>query len=261
MAWMKGTWGTYGRKSFPVDERGVEFKNSHMDVKDTRGGSRVLTITGLLAGGSECTQGALNVDLSRASSSPFTSALWGGAEDIATRITVSNSAANTSAYGGMKALRVYVRNYSGGQIANMQGAEISWDDRGSGGANGVSVGIGYGLLVTSRPNGVVSTKLNTLIVEDTGQGTVQATNHDNSLVLLRTAGGAARASGAVPVGIAFEKASGSSGITAALGFASTDGSEGCTATTNSVAGSGERVKVRINVDGTAYYFLAYATIS
>jgi hypothetical protein len=258
---MKGTWGTYGRKSFPVDERGVEFKNSHMNVKDSKGGSRVLTITGLLAGGMECTQGALNVDLIRASSSPFTSALWGGAEDIATRITVSNSGANTSAYGGMKALRVYVRNYSGGQICNMQGAEISWDDRGSGGSNGVSVANGYGLLVTANPNGVVSTSLHSLIVEDTGQGTVQATNYNNSLLHLRTAGGVARASGAVPVGISFEKGSGSSGITAALGFASTNGSEGCTAVANSVAGSGERVKVRINVNGTAYYVLAYDTIS
>jgi hypothetical protein len=257
MAWMKGNYGNYGRKVFPVESRGVEF-TGNMNVKDTTGGSRVLTITGLCTGAVEVTQGALNVQLSRAPSHPMTSAAWGGAEDIAARISGGNYAANTSAYGGMKVLRVYARNYAGAQLCNMQAAEISWDDRGSGGGNGISVANGYGLLVTTRPNGVVGTTMHTVVIEDSGQGTVSPTFYNNSLLHFRTSGN--RASGAIPAAISFEKQTSTSGMDAVMAFKGATGEEGATLYAGTIAGSGNCIRLKVYVNGIAYYIIGYATV-
>jgi len=261
MAWMKGVYGNYGRKVFGVDNRGVEFRNADMDTKDTTGGSRILSLVGYLTGTAECTQGGLNVTLTRSASFPLTTG-WGGAEDTAARIMVYNSAANSTTYGGQRALHVYVRQYSGGQICNMQGGMFSLDDRGSGGSDGCSLVNGYALLATCRPNGVVKSTgtFHSLIVEDTGQGTVSPTNYNNSLLHIRTAGGVSRASGAVPCAISFEKGASSSGMAATFGFKSTDGGEGLTAYAGTITGSGNMVRITVNVNGTSYYILGYATV-
>ena len=225
--------------------------------------ARILHVEGFAIGASECAAGVLRVELDRTATYPFGTTGtggWGGAEDTGARIRVYQRAANTDK-GGAKGLEVYVRQYAGGQIANLKGMDVSVDDRGTGGSYSIGSAI-YGLLVTMRGNGVVQAAATShvLIVEDTGQGTISPTNYNNSLLHIRTAGGAARASGAVPVGISFEKMSGSSGITAALGFKSTDGGEGLTAYAGTIAGSGNMVRITVNVNGTAYYFLGYATV-
>ena len=225
--------------------------------------ARILHVEGFAIGASECAAGVLRVELDRTATYPFGTTGtggWGGAEDTGARIRVYQRAANVDK-GGAKGLEVYVRQYSGGQIANLKGADISVDDRGSGGSYSIGSAI-YGLLVTMRGNGVVqaSATSHALIVEDTGQGTISPTNYNNSLLHIRTAGGAARASGAVPVGISFEKMSGSSGITAMFGCKSTDGGEGLTAYAGTIAGSGNCVRFTFNVNGTPYYFIGYATV-
>ena len=180
--------------------------------------------------------------------------------DTGARIRVYQRAANVDK-GAAKALEVYCRQYAGGQIASFRGADISVDDRGSGGSYSIGSSI-YGLLVTVRGNGVVAAAAtsHSLIVEDTGQGTISPTNYNNSLLHLRTGGGAARASGAVPVGISFEKQTSTSGIDAAFGFKSTDGGEGLTSYAGTIVGSGNMVRIKVNVNGTAYYVLGYASV-
>lgn len=226
---------------------------------------QIMKMTLYPGGGIEIVQGVLDVEIDRAAGYPFTAALWGGAEDIACRISAYNRAANTSAYGGIKALRIYARQYSGGQISNMYGLECSWDDRGSGGDGNTLGGAGYAAIFSTRPNGVVknTAELHTVVVEDTGQGTVNPTaGTDNSLLHFRTAGGAPRASGAVPACMSFEKGAGSSGWTSLLSFKSADGGEGFTAVVNKdLAGKVDGyIKVYDETTGQALYILCYDTV-
>jgi hypothetical protein len=225
--------------------------------------ARILHVEGFARGLSECAAGVLRVELDRTATYPFGTTGtggWGGAEDTGARIRVYQRAANTDK-GGAKGLEVYVRQYAGGQIANLKGMDVSVDDRGSGGSYSIGSAI-YGLLVTMRGNGVVqaSATSHALIVEDTGQGTISPTSYNNSLLHIRTAGGAARASGAIPVGISFEKQASSSGITAMFGCKSTDGGEGLTAYAGTIAGSGNCVRFTFDVNGTPYYFIGYASV-
>lgn len=237
-----------------------------MANKETGGGSRgsrVLHVEGRPTGAMEIDKGVLRVIMDRTSSYPQTVAGWGGAPDTATAIRLYGRSANTSSYGGYRALQVYARQYAGGQCANLLGADISIDDRGSGGADGYSVGSSaYALLASVRINGVLpsTATCHSLVVEDTSQGTVGPTNYNNSLLHIRTAGGAARASGAVPCAISFEKMASSSGFTALFGCKSTDGGEGLTAYAGTITGSGNCVRFTFNVNGTPYYFIGYATV-
>jgi hypothetical protein len=179
------------------------------------------------ADGLELTQGAAKIEFYRTAGFPVTSD-WGGAEDMGCRINVGNYADNGSAYGGIKALRVYARQYSGGSIANIYGLECSVDDRGTADeTTGVTFSNMYSALITSRVNGVCGTSWHGLIVEDNSQGSFSATVPSNdSMILIRT-GGDARADGNMLSAIHF-KAVGTN-ITNTLSFSDAGGDEGFTA--------------------------------
>lgn len=195
------------------------------------------------ADGCELAQGVLKCELYRLAGQQFLTADssnadydWGGAYDVAARISVGNYAANTSAYGGIQALRVYCRQYSGGSIANMLGAEISVDERGSGSPSCANI---VGCLVTMRVNNVVSGNANVLVVEDNTEGTLQATTC-TATAMLKIRGVQTIASGARKTAIHFE-ATGVSGWTHAFSFQTAAGLEGFTALVNKTQGG--------NVDG------------
>lgn len=184
------------------------------------------------ADGCELAQGVLKCEFYRPSGYAFTSAGtagepdgdWGGAYDVAARISVGNYAANTSSYGGIQALRVYCRQYSGGSIANMLGAEISVDERGTGSPSCANI---VGCLVTMRVNNVISGNANVLVVEDNTQGTLSAvTCTATAMVKIRSV--QAIASGARQSGIHFETSGSGSGWTNAFSFQTAAGKEGFT---------------------------------
>jgi hypothetical protein len=195
------------------------------------------------ADGCELAQGVLKCELYRplgyefVSTGVSTDGNWGGAYDVAARISVGNYAANTSSYGGIQALRVYCRQYSGGSIANMLGAEISVDERGTGSPSCAQI---VGCLVTMRVNNVVSGNANVLIVEDNTQGTLSATTCTaTAMVKIRSVQPVA--SGARATGIHFETSGSGTGWTHAFSFQTAAGKEGFTALVNK--------SVQGNIDG------------
>jgi hypothetical protein len=217
------------------------------------------------ADGCELTQGVLKAEFYRLSGQQFLTADasnadgdWGGAYDTAARISVGNYAANTSSYGGIQALRVYCRQYSGGSIANMLGAEISVDERGTGSPSCAQI---VGCLVTMRVNNVVSGNANPLVVEDTTQGTLSAaTCTASAMVKIRSTG--AIASGARLSGIHFETSGSGSGWTNTFSFQTAAGKEGFTALVNaSVKGNIDGyIKVYDVATGQTLYIALYDTV-
>lgn len=205
--------------------------------------ARILYVLGYPTGASECAAGVARIESSRSSSYPFGTTGtggWGGAQDEGLRIAVYNAAANTNSKGGIRGLQVYVRQYSGGQIANIYGAEVSVDDRGSGGANGQSVATIQGMNVAVRVNGVCATRVTGLKVEDTSQGTISATTAaTNNLLLLESSG--ARAGGSIVSGIHMQTTGSGTGWTYALSFQTAAGKEGFTAVSAASQGG--------NIDG------------
>jgi len=216
------------------------------------------------ADGCELTQGVLKAEFYRLAGQAFTSADasnldgdWGGAYDVAARISVGNYAANTSSYGGIQALRVYCRQYSGGSIANMLGAEISVDERGSGSPSCAQI---VGCLVTMRVNNVVSGNANVLVVEDNTQGTLQATTC-TATAMLKIRGVQTIASGARKTAIHFE-APAKSGWTHAFSFQTATGLEGFTALVDkAVKGNIDGyIKVYDVATGQTLYIALYDTV-
>ena len=192
--------------------------------------ARLLDIIGTSIGASENAAGCVVITTQRGTSYPFGTAGtggWGGAEDMALRVNAYNSAANTNLKGGIRALRVYTRQYSGGQIANMYSALIDLDERGSGGTSGVSCAVAVCTTISMRINGVVSTNATVLRVEDNSQGTIQAsTCTGNNMIAIRS--NSPIASGAKPTCIHFEVTGSGSGWTHAFSFQSAAGKEGFT---------------------------------
>jgi len=182
------------------------------------------------ADGCELAQGVLKCEFYRGPGQQFLTADatnadfdWGGAYDVAARISVGNYALNTNALGGIQALRVYCRQYSGGSIANMLGAEISVDDRGS----GQSVANMVGCLVTMRSSGVCSTLNNILVVECVGQGSLTPTTCTGT-AMLKLRSTLTLATGARATGIHFETSGTGAGWTNAFSFQTAAGKEGFT---------------------------------
>jgi hypothetical protein len=216
-----------------VQVRGpVQFIWTEMNDKNNSSVLRVYgTPNGTIAAGGadglEMTQGAAKIEFYRGAGFPVTSD-WGGAEDMGCRINVGNYADNGSAYGGMKGLRVYARQYSGGSIANIYGLECSVDDRGTADeTTGHTFSNMYSALITSRVNGVCGTSWHALIVEDNSQGSFAATVPSNdSMILLRT-GSDARADGNILSAIHLKKVGTS--ITNLFSFSDNAGGEGFTA--------------------------------
>ncbi len=257
MGMLKGNW-VGGRMVFPVGEKGVEISNTKFNNKDTSGGSRTLTLTGAISGAIECTQGVLQVNLTRDVGHPFTAATWGGAEDMACRINVYNYSALSTSYGGMQGLRVYARQYAGGCMANIYAAKFDTDDRGTAVA-GASVAVIQTVTISQRCNTIVSTKANVLVVEDNSQGTLTPTTpQGTAMVVIRST--SAIASGARASAIHFETSGSGSGWTSAFSFQTRAGLEGYTGSLaaahhGTVLGY---IKVR-DVAGAAYgYINVYA---
>jgi hypothetical protein len=216
------------------DGAGIEFRNNRMDVKDSNGGSRVVTIAGSCVGVVENSQGALFVTLTRGSGYITTS--WGGAEDLACRIQVSNYALQTASYGGMRALYVYARQYSGGSMANIYAALISADDRGS----GASVSTIQTCTIALRVNGIAATAANVLIVEDNSQGSITPTTCIGS-AMIRIRSTQPVATGIRATAIHFETSGSGTGWTHAFSFQTATGLEGFTAVADKA--------VKGNIDG------------
>lgn len=202
-----------------------------------------------------CRTGAAQIQVDRTSGMAMTS--WDGNADLGMRINAYNRAANTSARGGIQGLYVYVRQYSGGSISNMYGAQISVDDRGTGSPCSA---LAQSLIVQMRINGV-NTASNVAIFEDNSQGTITAaTCTGTAMIKLRST--AAIASGARLSGIHFETSGSGSGWTNAFSFQTAAGKEGFTALVNaSVAGNVDGyIKVYDVATAQTLYIPCYDTV-
>lgn len=258
MGMIKGQFLNFMYRSAVPLNGGFEFYNGRMTNKDTNGGSRVLTLTGAANGVAEVTQGVLQVNLTRPSGYPATS--WGGAEDMAARINVMNYSAHLASgtYGGMKGLRVYARQYSGGNIVNIYGLEVSVDDRGTA-YGGQSSSYLVGQIIAVRNNTIVGTACRGLWVQDNSQGSfLTKTVAGDSLVYLDSA--AARATGAITAALSISKTGSGSGFTHAFGFANTDGGGGFTVA-DSAAFNDTAGYIAIIGGTTTYYIPVYKGIS
>jgi hypothetical protein len=222
MAFLKGIIDpSTQRLVFSRPSKGIEFRNPEMTNKDTNGGHRVVTIQGIATGVAELSQGALFVTLDRGPGYITTS--WGGAEDLACRIQVSNYALQTASYGGMRALYVYARQYSGGSMANMYAALISADDRGS----GASIATIQTCTIALRCNGIVSAAANVLVVEDNSQGSITPTTA-LATAMIRIRSTQPVATGIRKTCIHFETSGSGTGWTHAFSFQTAAGLEGFT---------------------------------
>ena len=216
------------------------------------------------ADGAELGQGVLKCEFYRGPGQQFLTADknnydydWGGAYDVAARINVGNYAANTVSYGGIQGIRIYARQYSGGSICNILGAEISVDERGSGNPSCANI---VGCLVTMRVNNVVSGNANVLVVEDNTQGSLTAvTCTATAMVKIRSV--QTIATGARKTAIHFE-ATGASGWTHAFSFQTAAGLEGFTALTDkAVKGNVDGyIKVYDVATGATLYVPCYDTV-
>lgn len=226
--------------------------------------ARALHVEGRPTGTSEVAAGCVRIIIDRTSSYPFGATGtggWGGAPDEAVRIQALARAANTSSVGGLRALNVYARQYSGGQIANLYGALIDTDDRGSGGADGKSVSTIQTLTVAQRVNGVAGTMANVLVVEDNSQGTLSTTTCTaQAMVKIRST--QPTASGARASGIHFETSGSGTGWTNAFSFQTATGKEGFTALTNAgVQGNIDGyIKVYDVANSATLYIALYDTV-
>ncbi len=187
---------------------------------------QIMKMTLYPGSGIEIVQGVLDVEIDRTSGYPFTSALWGGAADIAARISAYNRAASSTTYGGIQALRVYTRQYSGGSISNMYGATFDCDDRGTAVA-GASVAVIQTVTVSQRINTICSTTTNVLVVEDNSQGTITPTTCTGT-AMVKIRSNQPVASGARASGIHFETTGSGTGWTNAFSFQTRTGLEGYT---------------------------------
>jgi hypothetical protein len=206
-----------------------------------------------------CRTGAVQITSDRTDGYPLGSS-WDGNSDQAVRINCYNRAANTTSYGGIRGLQVYVRQYSGGNICNMYGALIDTDDRGTA-SGGASVATIQTLIVSQRVNTIASTAANVLVVEDNSQGTLTpSTCTGTAMVKIRST--QAVASGARLSGIHFETTGSGTGWTNAFSFQTAAGKEGFTA----VAGGSAKgnvdgyIKVYDVATGQTLYINCYDTV-
>jgi hypothetical protein len=206
-----------------------------------------------------CRTGALQVTSDRTSGYPI-GASWDGNADQGVRINCYNRAANTTSYGGIRGLQVYVRQYSGGNISNMYGALIDTDDRGTASA-GASVATIQSLIVSQRINTICSTKSNILVVEDNSQGTITPTTcAGTAMVVIQST--QPIASGARASGIHFQTTGSGSGWTNAFSFQTAAGKEGFTAIVNgALKGNVDGyIKVYDVATGATLYINCYDTV-
>lgn len=222
--------------------------------------SRVLHIEGRPTSAvNPARQGCVVVVCDRTTTYPV-GASWDGNADLGMKVNVYNRAANTNAYGGIRGLHVYVRQYSGGNIANMYGALIDTDDRGTSATDG-SVATIQSLVVAQRINTIAKTKANVLVVEDNSQGTITPTDPaGTAMVVIQSTQPVA--SGARASGIHFQVTGSGTGWTNAFTFQTAAGKEGFTAITNgSLKGNVDGyIKVYDVATAQTLYLLCYDTV-
>jgi hypothetical protein len=154
----------------------------------------------------------------------------------------------------MKGLRVYARQYSGGNIVNIYGLEVSVDDRGTA-YGGKSSDYLIGQIIAVRNNTIVGTACRGLWIQDNSQGSfLTKTGVGDCLLYLNSAG--VRATGAITAAIHFGKTGSGSGFSHAFSFASTDGGDGYT-DDDSATFSDTQGYISILVGTSTYYVPAY----
>ncbi len=207
---------------------------------------------------------ALRVDFTREAA--YTHA--GGSEDIAARINATNYAAEAS--GGMRALNIVATNRTG-IAAKLQGVLITAHQRNTG---GFTTGI-YGARIVSK-NQSPSTATgyqHALEVADESDGVQPALNsivwiekQSNSYTAATRAGIEivnncnTTYAQVITNGIYFKCGASGSNITNAFGFDSSDGTDGATLYAGTISGSGNMIRITVNVAGTPYYVLGHATV-
>lgn len=205
-----------------------------------------------------CRTGALQITSDRTSGYAMTS--WDGNADQAVRINCYNRAANGIAAGGIRALQVYARQYSGGNICNIYGALIDADDRGTSSGGGSCATI-QTCTISQRINSVVATKSNILVVQDNSQGTITPTTcAGTAMVVIEST--QPIASGARASAIHFQTTGSGSGWTNAFSFQTAAGKEGFTAIVNgSLKGNVDGyIKVYDVATGATLYINCYDTV-
>jgi hypothetical protein len=236
---------------------GGEYKGKYASVF-TINGSTTSTRDGHTNGAS------LRVDFTREAA--YTHA--GGSEDIAVRFNATNYAAEAS--GGMRALNIVATNRTG-IAAKLQGMLVTAHQRNSG---GFTTGI-YGARIVSK-NQSPSTATgyqHALEVADESDGVQPALNsivwiekQSNSYTAATRAGIEivnncnTTYAQVITHGIYFKCGATNSNITNAFGFDSSDGTDGATLYAGTITGSGNMIRITVNVAGTTYYVLGHASV-
>lgn len=202
--------------------------------------------------------GAVQLTADRTSGYAMTS--WDGNSDTAIRVDCLNRAANTVARGGLLGLYVYTRQYSGGNIANMYGASISVDERGTSDGT-ASVSTAISLLVALRINGVCQSAAHVAVFQDNSQGTISASTCTGA-ALVKFQSTQPVASGIRPTCLHFETTGSGTGWTHAFSFQTAAGKEGFTAV-SAVTAKGNidgYIKVYDVATAQTLYLLLYDTV-
>jgi hypothetical protein len=205
------------------------------------------------------TEGARNgaVNFTSRRDIAFTSA-WDGNADIGLKILQYNYSVSTL-YGRIEGFEVLARNRTG-SCAQIHGGYITAENYNGAGAVGTIIG----LEVHSKGNGVTTTDVKALrVMDESGSSTgthygIELTTGDGAF--MRAYGIMIDCNAASGAGwtnaISFNGA-----ITNVLDFENSDGTNGATLHADGITGSGAGVKIRIDVAGTPYYLIAYATAS
>ncbi len=201
-------------------------------------------------------QGALYVAVDRAADYALTG--WDGNPDCAMKVYAYNRA-NSGSNGGTRALDIVARNRDSGGESWINTIYATAEH--STGANNIANSTVAELHM--KNNAVITSEQIGLLVQDDSQGT---TNGDVYGIKIHTAnynpGGGRTAAiyvnsqntGGWTSGLLLDGV-----ITNALKFADSDGTNGATLKAGSYSGSGNEVKIAIDVAGVTYYLIAFAT--
>lgn len=192
----------------------------------------------------------------------------GGSEDIAARIDGTNYSALAS--GGMRALNITSTNRTG-IAAKVQGMLLTAHQRNTG---GFTTGM-YGARIVSKNQSpsVATGYQHALEVADESDGVQPALNsivwiekQSNSYTAATRAGIEivnncnTTYAQVITNGIYFKCGATNSNITNAFGFDSSDGTDGATLYAGTITGSGNMIRITVNVAGTTYYVLGHASV-
>ncbi|MFA5395228.1 MAG: hypothetical protein WC346_04340 [Methanogenium sp.] len=203
-------------------------------------------------------QGAVNITLDRTSGYALTG--WDGNPDCAMKVYAVNRA-NSSTNGGTRALDIVARNRDSGGESWINTIYATAEH--STGANNIANSTVAELHM--KNNAVITSDQIGLLVQDDSQGT---TSGDVYGIKIHTANYNPGGGRTAAIYINSQNTGGwTSGllldgvITNALKFADSDGTNGATLKAGSYSTGGNEVKLAIDVAGTTYYVIGYATAS